>query len=42
MKRVLNNLDFNYKVDDVENMTLKSELFDCVVDTFGLDYTLNP
>ena len=42
MKPILNNLDFNYKVDDVENMTLKSDLFDCVVDTFWLDYKLNP
>jgi len=32
----------NYKVEDVEKMTLRSDLFDTVVDTFGLNYTLHP
>jgi methyltransferase OMS1 len=26
----------------VENMTIKDNVFDTVVDTFGLDYTLYP
>ena len=28
-------------MDDVENLTFKNDIFDTVVDTFGLDYTLN-
>ena len=41
-KPVHSNIDVQYKTEDIENMTLKSDIFDSVVDTFGLIYTLNP
>lgn len=41
-KPVHKKIDIEYKVEDIEKMTLKSDLFDTVVDTFGLIYTLNP
>ena len=28
--------------EDVEKMGFKNDVFDCIVDTFGLDYTLYP
>lgn len=42
MKPANNKIEVNYKIEDVEKMNLKSDLFDTVVDTFGLDYTLYP
>lgn len=42
MKPANNKIKVDYKIEDVEKMTLKSDLFDCVVDTFGLNYTLYP
>ena len=35
-------VDIEYKVDDVEKMTFKDNVFDTVVDTFGLEYYVNP
>jgi ubiquinone/menaquinone biosynthesis C-methylase UbiE len=34
--------DFKYAIEDVEYMTFKDNTFDTVVDTFGLEYYLNP
>jgi methyltransferase OMS1 len=39
---VSSNVKIDYKVDDVENLTFKDNVFDTVVDTFGLEYYLNP
>ena len=33
---------YNYIVADVMALPFKDDTFDCVVDTFGLEYVLNP
>lgn len=33
---------YNYVVGDVMAMPFSDNEFDCVIDTFGLEYTLNP
>jgi ubiquinone/menaquinone biosynthesis C-methylase UbiE len=30
------------KIDDVEKMSFKDNVFDSVIDTFGLEYYVNP
>lgn len=35
-------LDIKYIQEDVERMGFKDNTFDCVVDTFGMEYYLNP
>ena len=35
-------LNYNYILGDVMKMPLKDNEFDCVIDTFGLEYVLNP
>ena len=31
-----------YKIDDVEKMSFRDNIFDCVLDTFGLEYYVHP
>lgn len=33
---------YRYVVGDVMAMPFPDDQFDCVIDTFGLEYTLNP
>ena len=35
-------LNYKYVVGDVMEMPFPSNNFDCVIDTFGLEYVLNP
>jgi ubiquinone/menaquinone biosynthesis C-methylase UbiE len=34
--------DYEYKIDDTENLTFKDNVFDTVVDTFAMEYYVNP
>jgi len=34
--------EMDFKIEDVEKMTFKDDVFDTVVDTFGLDYYIDP
>ena len=34
--------EIEYKIEDVEKLTFKDDVFDTVVDTFGLEYYVNP
>ena len=34
--------NISYRLEDVENLSFKDNTFDTVVDTFGLEYYLNP
>ncbi len=36
------NVDIDYKIEDVERLTFKDDVFDTIVDTFGLEYYPNP
>ncbi|CAD8114259.1 unnamed protein product [Paramecium sonneborni] len=36
------NINISYRLEDVENMSFKDNTFDTVLDTFGLEYYLNP
>lgn len=33
---------YNYVLADVMNLPFADDTFDCVIDTFGLEYVLNP
>jgi ubiquinone/menaquinone biosynthesis C-methylase UbiE len=35
-------VNIDYKIEDIERMTFKDNVFDTVVDTFGLEYYVNP
>ena len=35
-------VDIEYKLDDVEGMSFEDNVFDTVVDTFGLEYYVDP
>ena len=34
--------NISYQIDDVEKMSFKDDSFDTIVDTFGLEYYVNP
>lgn len=36
------NINISYRLEDVENMSFKENTFDTILDTFGLEYYLNP
>lgn len=36
------NINISYRLEDVENMSFKDNTFDTILDTFGLEYYLNP
>ena len=36
------NIELDYKIDDTEKLTFKDDVFDTVVDTFGLESYVNP
>ncbi|EAR90597.1 ubiquinone/menaquinone biosynthesis methyltransferase family protein (macronuclear) [Tetrahymena thermophila SB210] len=42
MQKSVNHISYSYKIDDTENLTFKDNVFDTVVDTFGLEYYVNP
>ena len=42
LTKVSANIEYQYKIDDTENLTFKDDTFDTVVDTFGLEYYVNP
>lgn len=42
MQKSVSHMSYSYKIDDVENLTFKDNVFDTVVDTFGLEYYVNP
>ncbi len=35
-------VNYEYVVGDVMKMPFRDNQFDCVIDTFGLEYVLNP
>lgn len=36
------NTKIDYKIQDLEKMSFSDSSFDCIVDTFGMEYYLNP
>jgi ubiquinone/menaquinone biosynthesis C-methylase UbiE len=36
------NIDIEYKIEDVEKLSFNDNVFDTVVDTFGLECYVNP
>lgn len=42
MTKTLPMSEFTYIVGDVTKMNFKDDQFDCVIDTFGLEYVINP
>jgi ubiquinone/menaquinone biosynthesis C-methylase UbiE len=42
MTKIVPTIDYNYVVGDVTKMPFKDDEFDTVVDTFGLEYVINP
>jgi len=42
LRKFTHSITFEYKLDDVENLNFDNDSFDTVVDTFGLEYYLNP
>jgi ubiquinone/menaquinone biosynthesis C-methylase UbiE len=42
MTKTLPTIGYNYVVGDVTKMPFKDDEFDTVIDTFGLEYVLNP
>lgn len=42
MTKTLPSTDYKYVIGDVTKMPFKDDEFDCVIDTFGLQYVINP
>ena len=42
MTKTLPSTDYKYVIGDVTKMPFKDDEFDTVIDTFGLQYVINP
>jgi len=42
LQKSVHNVDHEYKLEDVEHLSFKENTFDCILDTFGLEYYVNP
>lgn len=42
LQKVSPNLNIRYQLEDVEQMSFPDSTFDTVVDTFGMEYYINP
>lgn len=42
MTKIVPTIDYKYVVGDVTKMPFKDDEFDTVIDTFGLEYVINP
>lgn len=42
MQKTSSHIEYNYRIDDSEALSFKDDVFDTIVDTFSLEYYVNP